>query len=65
MERLTNEQKEQMIKEFESRQAKILRTGKVIVIVIILLVGTAYSIISSVLLFTSKCVSEYMYAVKH
>ena len=136
MESFTNEQKEQMMKEFESKQAKMLRTGKVIVIVIasvniimtilssivgnfnlfsfiiqivfsiallsgvawvrylfaagaaigtvmllyilmsgehyltpalviILLVAAAYSIICSVLLFTSKSVSEYMYAVKH
>ena len=135
MERLTNEQKEQMIKDFENKQAKMIRTGKIIVViiasvniimtiitfignfnlfsftiqiafsiallsgvawvrylfaagaamgtvmllyilmsgefyltpalVIVLIVATAYGIICSVLLFTSKCVSEYMYAVKH
>ena len=135
MEKLTNEQKEQMIKDFENKQDKMIRTGKIIVIVIasvniimtiitfignfnlfsliiqivlsiallsgvawvrylfavsaamgtiillyiltsgevylttpfviISLVAAAYTVICSILLFTSKCVSEYMYAVKH
>ena len=136
MEELAREQKEQMFKEFETKQAKRLRTGKIIVntiasvnivmtifhstlisfnlfqlisqivlsfalmfgvawvrylfavgaalgamlILYILTVGAyflspaliifsivvaAYGIICSVLLFTSKCVSEYMYAVKY